>query len=156
MRPKKRIVLVDADEDRLGIMRFVLRTHYFLVEGTTEVSTAREVLRNDFPELLLLVWPLEVASIEALLRANDRQLNRSNVLLVAESEIDAPRVIANRFLLGAQCTAGNVITEAKAYAKRKRGPRKKPVRSFDPAEDVEFWADLDQMMAERDVEEVAG
>lgn len=156
MRPKKRILLVDADEDRLAVLRFVLRTHAFAVWGTTEASEAREILRSEYPEVLLLVWPLEEASVEALLRANDWQLNRSTVLLVAKSETAAPEITANQFLLGRDCTPAKVVEAAKFCARRKRGPRKKPASSFDPARDEEFWADLDRLMGERDLAGVAG
>ena len=156
MRPKKRILLVDADEDRLAVLRFVLRTHRFLVWGTTEVSAAREILRDEIPHVLLLAWPLEAASVEALFRVNDQQFDRSRTLLVAEGETDMPAVTVDRFLLGADCVPVNVIEAAKISAQRKRGPRKKPVISCDLCEDVEFWTDLDQRMEKRDMALVAG
>ena len=67
MRPKKRILLVDRDENRLGILRFVLSTHYFRMFGAADALEARELLRAEYPEVLLLVWPLEQQSVEALL-----------------------------------------------------------------------------------------
>ena len=155
MRPKKRILLVDQDENRLGILRFVLSTHYFRVFGAADALEAREFLRAEYPEVLLLVWPLEQRSVEALLCANDRQSNRASVLLVAENEITAPTITANRFLLGRDCRPANLLEASRICAQRRRGPKKKPPRSFNPAWEAYFWAELDSQMTHRSTAEDA-
>ena len=139
MRPKKRILLVDRDENRLGVLRFVLSVHYFRVFGEAEPFDAHELLRAEYPEVLLLLWPLDQAGVEALLQANDRRPHRANVLLVAENEVIQPEITVDRCLLGINCTPANLLEAARICAQRRRGPKKRPPRSFHDALEY-FWA----------------
>ena len=41
MHPKKIILLMDADEDSLGVLRYLLETHGFAVQGAQSVAEAR-------------------------------------------------------------------------------------------------------------------
>lgn len=110
MRPKKRIILIDADENRRSILAFTLATHGYLVvtEGPCE--------------LVISQWPHVAGLIETA------KLHMSpSLLLSAES---------GQKLLDVPCThrLANldpfIVLEAVAMASaRKRGP-KKQIASF--------------------------
>jgi hypothetical protein len=123
MRPKRRILLVDADEDRLGIRRFVLRTHGFAVKGVSRARGAVDLLDTERPEVLVLVWPLEESEVNALLHYNANLFSSAATLLLGEDESDLPAADVRRFLLGRDCTPAKVLDAVKTCASRKRGPR---------------------------------
>ena len=44
MRPKKKILLVGDDEDRVGVLRYVLETHAYRVFTAASAAEAGELL----------------------------------------------------------------------------------------------------------------
>ena len=53
MRPKKRIFIIDTNEDSQGVLRFLLQTHAFQVFAASSVEQARRDFECCAPELIV-------------------------------------------------------------------------------------------------------
>jgi CheY-like chemotaxis protein len=126
MRPKKQILLVDGDENRRSVRRFVLETRGFAVEAvaTAEEPIAKLCQRRLPFELVIVAWPINAGATAALLIALRKMNWHCSSLLLAETLAKGPDdSFFDGWLLGAFTTEG-LIDQVKLMTARKRGPRK--------------------------------
>jgi DNA-binding NarL/FixJ family response regulator len=123
VRPKKKILLIDANENRLGIRRFLLETSGFAVLGAVTRGEAVAAAAAK-PELIVLNLPLpgDVELLDALRRA----VPDANVLLVSEGAREAPAHICGHLCLHGRVDPAMFLESVRLLALSKRGPRKKP------------------------------
>lgn len=73
MRPKKKILLIDADETRRGILAFALQTNGYAVYQAAAIGHARAVTLPAEPEMSLILarWPLSAEEFEQLRKSTE-------------------------------------------------------------------------------------
>jgi two-component system response regulator CpxR len=131
MRPKKRILLIDTDEQRLSARCFLLKTHGYVAMGTSTSEEAADVLRG-WVDLILAAWPLRNDPLTDLLRQVIAAGTGIPVIVIAKRPEDA-RVLADAILPGLTTTPAELLERVKVMSRRKRGPRKGTVYSKSPA-----------------------
>lgn len=126
MRPKKKILLIDANENHLGIRRFLLETSGFAVLGAVTRGEAVAAAAAQ-PELIVLTLPYrgDVELLDALRHATPH----SKVLLVAEGAREAPVHICGHSCLYGRMDAAMLLEAVRQQLVHKRGAHKKPVVS---------------------------
>lgn len=126
MRPRKLVLLVDSDADRLGTRRLMLETQERLRVipcGSAEdaLTMLREGLRF---EVLVTQWALPAANgneLCAMAAQIDPAMNR--VILDAARSRTPMGCWAHRFL-GCKSSHRELLEVVSVYARRKRGPGK--------------------------------
>ena len=127
MRPKKQILLVSANEDRAGVLKYMLETNGYAV---TAVGSAAEALAAlaAWPcwrlcELLLCELPLDgAAQLFSRARQHDGHMQR---LALAYRLREVPEDLdVDRILHGVSTTQAELLECVKLLTARKRGPRK--------------------------------
>ena len=126
MRPRKLVLLVDADADRLGTRRLMLETQERLrVVPCASAEDAMTMLRGGLRvELLVTQWTLPGADgneLCAMASQLDPEMNR--VILDAARDRTPPGCWAHRFL-GCKASHRELLEVCALYARRKRGPNK--------------------------------
>lgn len=121
MRPKKKILLIDTNEDRQGINRFVLEQHAFDVRSANTLAKARKIATAMQIEVIVGYWPVPDAEVWKIAHQNNAkflliyddkrptQPGQSDVKL-----IDPPMI--------------DIVEYIKTLAARKRGPVKGSTR----------------------------
>ena len=121
MRPKKKILLMGANEDRVSVLTFTLKTHAYAVTVAPSAAEAIEFLRVLHFELLLCQMPLEgVDSVIDQARAAD--INTPSMVLTTKQ---VEPVLCDAVLPDA-CTMELLLERIKVMSARKRGPRPVP------------------------------
>jgi CheY-like chemotaxis protein len=123
MRPKKKILLVGASEDRLSILRFMLDTNGFAVTAVVGAAAAIEQLRAQTYELLFCEhWPLP--GIEHLLNQAYEIDPAMRSLVLAPGLTSSPAGLnTDAVLLRGGCSSFELLERVKILTARKRGPR---------------------------------
>lgn len=125
MRPAKRILLAGVDEDRLAILRFVLRNSSYSksyclyhVDTANSEEDVLKFLSKERYHLLLCLHPM--ASLDSLLMAALSIGNGLKTMVIATkaSEIEYPCTDALLF----DPTAADILERFKVLLYRKRGP----------------------------------
>jgi DNA-binding response OmpR family regulator len=125
VRPKKRILLIDSDETRQGIRRFLLETHGFAVFSASSAEEARELCADYSPDAVVAAWPLAGADLGRLLHQLHECSPAASSLLLADSAAAVPEsVMADAILPKGQCSAVQVLERVRLLSARKRGPKK--------------------------------
>ena len=115
MRPKKRILLIDTDEDRRGEFKFVLT-----VCGYNVIQHARGQI-----DLILVRWPIAAESCKRLKANHDCPL----VLMLAKADIRIPVVAGVDAVLTGSTSRLELLERIKVMTTaHKRGP--KPARKL--------------------------
>ena len=128
MRPKKKILLVGANEDHTGVLKFLLETHHYAATTVVSAAEAEQHLRAGFYDLLLIEYPLE--SIEHLLDQAYDLDSTMHSLVIAPKLRERPELRnASAVMVGNYCSA-ELLERSKVLTARKRGPKK-----FGPAID---------------------
>lgn len=120
MRPKKLILLVDADENNLSILRFLIENRGF---RTVAASTAKEA------EIAF-----ELASVDLVLCVTGRDIRDGLIATLKNSRIYIPMILmvekaldsihhADAMILKS-VTSMELIERIRVMSARKRGPRK--------------------------------
>jgi hypothetical protein len=134
MRPSKRVLIVDADENRRSIMAYTVR-HQFCAFGTffkadtcDDCAIAMRALDKFRPEALLIVGDHRIKSVLLLTAAaSERGINtvelpmKDNVPLT-ETEFGVTRIWGTP-------STGTIVEALRTACARKRGPRKLPQRA---------------------------
>lgn len=123
MRPKKKILLAGNDEDRVGVLRFLLETHGRAVIMAFSAAEAYQVMQGMTPDLLFIVRPLHDA--QPLLRLA-KVPGRPVTTLAAsydEDRLPADWVVDATIGRGEYSSAW-ILEKVKVLTARKRGPRK--------------------------------
>jgi DNA-binding response OmpR family regulator len=125
MRPKKRILVVGASEDRVGVLRFTLETHAYATTAAYTAEAALEILGEQYFDVLICGWPLD--GIEALLR--DARANHPAVrtMILAPTAVNLPisEMPADATLCKASYGMAYMLERLKYLAARTPGPAKK-------------------------------
>ena len=110
MRPKKVILLLDSDEDRRSITKFLLLTHAFKVsDNPTELC-----------DLVVSSWPCNGEFIE---HAHKHKV--PSLVLGPEPNHEIFDLGASLCLVGLACQPFRIVEAVTTLTKRKRGPKKR-------------------------------
>ena len=126
-RPKKRILLIDANELRLSARRFMLTTHGYAVFGAVDVSEALQACAVHAPEVAFIVCP--IPGLARLVRDLHAMFPTIRTLLFAEGLKSEPENIYTDVMLHGWPPVSEILERLKVLAARKRGPHKMPVAS---------------------------
>jgi CheY-like chemotaxis protein len=120
MRSKRRILLIDSDETRQSLMRFVLVQHGYAVTSASDIAKAKQCAHGLF-DLTLAHYPIDERAVAAIAEATD-----SKALLLCEHG-DEPREDVMHLTLKAASTE-KMLEVIRLFTIRKKGPRpmKKP------------------------------
>lgn len=136
MRPKKRILLACADENRMSILKFLLVTNAYAVTEAGSADEAMERLPGRDFDLVLLDWPLAGGE-----RIIDRCHDLEIASLAASRTLDycPDGCLANVFIRRGLYQSLELLDRVKAAAARKHGPRpmKKPVAAVAEPEAIQ-------------------
>ena len=128
MRPRKKVLLLDRNPDKLSLRGFLLDLKGFGVLPAATAAEALGILEGFAPlGLDVLVAALPCAGMEdgRLLRAvRDRHPELPMLILVRVP--NPAHALASRTLSDKQASAAELIDVVKTLAARKRGPRKQP------------------------------
>lgn len=112
MRPLKSVLIIDPDEDRQGLTRFVLRNHYMVLSASS-IYEACEIDR--IPDLLLGYSPIDERRFADLGRGLQRPAifvaSAKNAERFADATVFSPPAV-------------DLLERIKVMIARKRGPRK--------------------------------
>jgi CheY-like chemotaxis protein len=144
MRPKKKILLVGASEDRLSILQFMLVTNGFAVASVIGAAAAVEQLHAESYDLLFCDhWTL--AGVDHLLDQAYEIDPAMRSLVFAPYVATSPAGLnTDAVLLRGNCNSFELLDRVKMLTARKRGPRsirKQPIAvpvSITPAVDRRF------------------
>lgn len=115
MRPKKRILLIDFNENRQSAVRFMLQTNGF------HVISAAAPLKGSLdhhPELILGIWPVQPAYFTELAKA----AGLPSIVVVSETDDHPSNFMADTVLLNP--TPAELLERIKVMSARKRGPKR--------------------------------
>ena len=125
MRPKKKILIVDANEQRAGVLKFALETNHFDARVCSTAAEAVEQAETWCAELAILGWPQRDLDVRRVLHGVAMRFPLGNVrtLVVADSlEPAMPDLRAHRTMCAPTMDA--VLEACRYLTARKRGPRK--------------------------------
>jgi len=131
MRPKKLVLIVDADENRNSILNFTLSTWGFNVTAAAGCDEALDALSARRFDLIVCNWPMPRAA-ELLTQA--RAIDEGTHSLVLAHGVLEPPVgcFAHAILLTRiAASKAELFDRVKLLTARKRGPRRKPVLAVD-------------------------
>lgn len=122
MRPKKKILIIDANENRLSIRRFLLETRGFAVLAAESSEEALRICSGVLPDLTLVVLPIPGA--KALLD-EIRGLTAGRPAAVLANDLNCPEgQFADATFYEKLTAAAELIERLKRMTMRKPGPRK--------------------------------
>jgi len=119
VRPKKKVLIVDMNDESLGILRFLVKTQRYAVYSATSTIEAIGALDQENYDLLLIRNPLD--GIEAILQLQREKDDRIPVIILNNSVQNLDCVPAN-FVLH-KPTSAEIMDKIATVIKRKRGPR---------------------------------
>ena len=121
MRPKKRILLIDTDDDCRGELKFVLEVWGF------------RVIQHALGEidLIILQWPVSAGSAKRLKEANPYTplMAIYPVKMVPSPLVPSADVVIPSALLGGRA---ELLDRIRVMSARKRGPRKGSIHRKSP------------------------
>jgi len=137
MRPKKRIMLIDSDQDRLGLRRFQMETWGFAVDSASTSAEARDLCAACEPDLIIGVWKFTGGDLVSTLKDLKSQRPHVPSLLVADQLATMPELaFTDAVLIKNQCQPETIRERIKIMSTRKRGPRKAIPASIDHMMDL--------------------
>ncbi len=127
MRPKKRILLIVADEHRLCVRRFLLETRGYRAIGTCDAAEVIALFEAEPFDLVLSELELKPIDGSALI-CRLKDMSR-DVPMILTSDVVRPGDIAHpadAFLGKGCCSPMELIERVRAMTHRKRGAKKPP------------------------------
>jgi DNA-binding response OmpR family regulator len=124
MRPKKRILLIDTDEERQAIRRFLFVTHAFHVISASSADEARAMFATEAPELIVCAHPLANVDTTSLL-SDLHQVNSFVPSMMLHAGSKVPTGFMADATVPQDISAVELLERVKVMAARKRGPRPK-------------------------------
>ena len=125
MRPKKKILLVGASEDRLSILKFMLHTNGYAVTEVLGAEPAVEHLRAQTYDLLFCDYS-RLPGIEHLLdQAWEIDSAMHSLVLAPDLPASPEGLNADAVLLRGGCSSFALLEWVRRLTAKKRGPRKK-------------------------------
>jgi DNA-binding response OmpR family regulator len=122
MRPKKRILLIDADEERAGVSAFMLRTRGFAVIPVTNADQALTAVIEHELDLVLALGDFPDLN-PLLMRLRAFSTARQMVYL---PKAKVPTGIIADCYFPATSTVEDLVERCKIMSARKHGPRPHP------------------------------
>ncbi|MDR3797998.1 MAG: response regulator [Terracidiphilus sp.] len=123
--------MIDSNENRLSIRRYLLATQGFAVISATSGDEAREICAVFDPDLIVACWPLAGADLGKLLDELHAYNPAVHSLLLAEQLTAEPDgIVADAKLLKGACAPVQIVERVKMLSAGRRGP-KKTVQSVD-------------------------
>lgn len=122
MRPKTQILLIDADADRAGVLRFLLTTRGYAVFSARTAAEALRVCAACAPEAAVIAWPCPGG--EKTLKGLRRAAPYMNTMALAEGIVKRPVDATADVVLWGHWPAEYFLDRLRVLAGRKRGPRK--------------------------------
>jgi CheY-like chemotaxis protein len=121
MRPKKKILLVSASEERASVLRFMLMTSCFAVTSVTDRTAALAELEAQPFDLLLCDLPL--SGISYLVEdAHEAYPFMPSIVLGASAQDIASKLCASAIYQRLPSSA-ELLEQIKILVARKRGPK---------------------------------
>ena len=122
MRPRKKILLVSASEDRASILKFMLETSRFAVTACLSAAEALDLLSQEQYNLLLCHLPF--TGIENLIDSA-RTIDEAMPSLVLAGKLSQLPIgiHASAFIKPADYCAAYLLERVKVLTARKRGPQ---------------------------------
>lgn len=134
MRPRKKILCVDSDEQDLSVLSFTLHVNGYNPIPATNLDEA---------VACFVRWPIDLCLVSYRLTGTDgasviERLKRINrhvpMLLLAEPrEVEGRLNLADAAVSKRHCTASDLLERIRIMIARKRGPRKGSHHSAIPA-----------------------
>ncbi len=126
LRPRKRILLIDTDEDRMGARKFMLNQYLYAVDTVSNADQAADWLDGTVrPDLIVVAWPLKDKLLTSILRVfvatNVGTAGMIPVLLLSQDP--QPKIFSNA-TLSEYCSSAQLLERVRVMARAKRGPRK--------------------------------
>lgn len=116
LKPKKIVLLIDADEQRQSVTRFLLETNGYRV---VSASFARAVMTTAWLDCILCYWPCDYPQVERIADRFEAQV----VVMVPAQDAIPREATSGQWLMGASCTAANLLNALKIGTARRRGQR---------------------------------
>lgn len=126
MRPKSRILIVGSNEDRLGVLAFLLSTNAYAVTCASSIDNARELTLTKDWELLIVDLPLD--NVQSLLLTARAAKEGQRTLALAPYLKFCPEGLFVDCFLPGKITSAEMLERLKVLCARKRGPR--PLRKL--------------------------
>ena len=136
MRPRKRVLCLDSDEDDLGVLTFLLETSGFRAIKATCISEAANVLLRE---------PVEMVIVSAATRIDDAIVSVKILkgiyseiplaLLCNKRDLSEKFHLADMAISRVDCSSAELLERIRILTVRKRGPKKIMVPVV-PAPDV--------------------
>lgn len=130
MRPRKRILLIDADETRRGILAYALDVHRYEVHQCETVGEVLPMLWVVEIDVILGRWPLPAKEFGTLWRSTETPC----LAIIGPKDIlsDDPIDGIYQFPPITSPTTEDLLNQIKTLTARKHGPKKgyKPIRGF--------------------------
>jgi len=120
MRPKKIVLLVDSDEDRMSETRCILHVAGFKVLSSVSADSARKT--EQFFDVVVGYWPIDWRPLGRLSSRTDNRF-----ILVCPALTGPPaNVFADAVLTRGEGLTARLIERIKFACARKRGPKPAP------------------------------
>lgn len=129
MRPRKVILYVDVNEQRLSVRTFLLETRGFRVISAFDPAAALEILQHALPGTIdLLICDLDLKTMDGneLVRRAKQLHAGLPCMIVSDTVSSFDRALAaDVFLPKAANLPAELVERTRILTARKRGPKKK-------------------------------
>jgi two-component system response regulator CpxR len=137
MRPKKRILLIDTNEERQSLRRFLLETNGYYVLSAASAEETRALIATEPLDLIVCAWPLLQIDAAALLNELHCLDPYQRVLVLCDGQMAQPLALRAHAVVLPKISAAELLERVKIMSGRKRGPRKMPPLSVEYVEALE-------------------
>lgn len=141
MRPRKKILLLGANELRISVRKFMLDTNGFAVTPAATAPEAFALLRTSRYDLVLCELPFDGVG-RVLDQVYDIDPDIRTVMLKPKNQ-EYPLDVAVSATLADDCPALELLERIKVIVARKRGPR--PIRVLSAA--APAWCEQERRLA---------
>jgi two-component system, OmpR family, response regulator CpxR len=132
MRPKRVVICVGADEDKLSSRVFLLQVHGYRVIRASDIDQAKVLLELEVAwglgaHVLLLHLPLECVDAKI---GEIRKVQPDLPIVITSDGCGYDRAhCADAYLPKGTWSPVELVERVRMFTSRKRGPKKKPVQS---------------------------
>lgn len=136
MRPKKRVLCIDSDEDDLGVLTFMLETNGYRALKAKCLSEAASVLLKNGAELMIVSAAIRIDdAITAVKILKGICPHTPLILLCHRGDLGNKFHVAD-MAIARNCSSAELLERIKIITARKRGPRKEPLPALPTPEVV--------------------
>ena len=139
MRPRRRILLVNANEQELGVLRFMLDNNGYKVYKALNGSIALKIFAEAHVDLVLADYALgKMTGAELAQRMKAMGADIPVILLGDPAKM--AQEARSALSLDKKIVPAELLERIKVMCARKRGPKKKPPKAERPAVAAEIEA----------------